>query len=86
MHEIHRLEEGVQSFMARLYSVTWTDRDKDLSEQEWDEAAKTKYFSGEVGDRSFKVWRGYPAKGLTATMYLLNGLDQSLEDDARSGA
>jgi len=69
MHEIYHLKEGLQGFMTRLCCY-WTDRDKSLPAQKWDEAARTKYFSGEMGEGSFKVWRGYPAKGLTATMYL----------------
>lgn len=82
-HEVFTLNGSVAEFLSTLQTCSWTSRDSELSETEWETVSHVKYFSAEVKGAVFKLWRGYPAKGMTATMYL-HGVVQEGKDNTCS--
>ncbi|MEX1133060.1 MAG: hypothetical protein WEC15_07555 [Flavobacteriales bacterium] len=79
-HEVIKLNGSVAEFWSALQACSWTSKDRELSEAEWDSVSHVKNFSAEVKGAVFKLWRGYPAKGMTATMYL-HGVVREGSDD-----
>jgi hypothetical protein len=81
--EVFTLNGSVAEFLSALQTCSWTSKDSELSEAEWETVSHVKYFSAEVKGAVFKLWRGYPAKGMTATMYL-HGVVREGKDDTCS--
>lgn len=79
-HEVFTLNGSVAEFLSTLQTCSWTSKDSELSEAEWETVSHLKYFSAEVNGAVFKLWCGYPAKGMTATTYL-HGVVREGKDD-----